>query len=283
MVPKLASSRLGWAAIALFAGCALIPLTSAAQSPSPSRAMSGRNRAPRYVAPNPVSFDSHPGWQSLFNGKDLEGWDGPPGVWTVESGLIVATSTAANPTGSTYLIWKGGEPADFEFKVEMKLVGQGANSGIQFRATRLGAVPGKKYSAWDTRGYQADFDTLNSNSGALIECCAGSRRGVPPRPFRAFRGQVVRTAPVLGQKPTLLATFGDPVTLKSDISGDGWNQVHLIARGNMMVYIINGHLMSVLYDDNPSMAASKGLLALQLEGRGDIKAEFRNLWLKHLP
>lgn len=283
MLIKAASPRLGLAFIALFTGCALVPSLSPSQAPAPARIMAARKRAPRYVQPNPVSYENHSGWQPLFDGKDLNGWDGPPGVWTAEGGLIVATSSANNPTGSTYLIWKGGEPANFEFKTELKLTGQGANSGIQFRATRLGAVAGRKFSAWDTRGYQADFDALNSNSGALIECCAGSRRGVPPRPFRAFRGQVLRTASVLGQKPTLLAIFGDPAALKKDIRGEGWNQIHLIVRGNMMVYIINGQLMSVLYDDNASMAASQGLLALQLEGRGDIKAEFRNVWLKTLP
>ena len=41
-----------------------------------------------------------------------------------------------------------------------------------------------------TSGYQADIDNANANTGALIECCAGPRRGVPPRPDRAFRGQV---------------------------------------------------------------------------------------------
>lgn len=281
-MPKSNYSHLGWAVATLFACSAFVPL-SCAQATARSPTLTGQKRPPRYVEPNPVSFDHHPGWQSLFDGKDLKGWDGPPGVWTVANGLIVATSTAANPTGSTYLIWRGGEPANFEFKTEMKLIGQAANSGVQFRAVRLGAVPGKKYSGWDTRGYQADFDFLNSNSGALIECCAGSRRGVPPRPFRAFRGQVLRTALAAGEKPTLLATFADADALKDDISSGGWNQIHLIARGNMMVYIINGHLMSVLFDDNPRMAASQGLLALQLEGRGDIQAEFRNVWLKTLP
>jgi hypothetical protein len=244
---------------------------------------SPRPRGPRYVAPDPINFDDHSGWQQLFDGYTLKGWDGPTDVWTVANGMIVASSTAANPTGSTYLIWTGGEPANFEFKAEMKLEGEGSNSGVQFRATKVGAVPDKKYSQWDTRGYQADFDYLNSNSGALIECCAGSGRGVPPRPDRAFRGQIVRTAPAAGEKPSLLGTFGDQDAIRGYIDVGGWNQVHIIARGNMMTYLVNGHLMSILIDDNPTMAASKGRLALQLEGRGDVKVYFRDVWLKELP
>ena len=52
---------------------------------------------------------------------------------------------------------------------------------------------------------QADIDNANSNTGALIECCRGPRRGVPPRPDRAFRGQVVRMAVADGASPTLLS------------------------------------------------------------------------------
>jgi hypothetical protein len=140
-----------------------------------------------------------------------------------------------------------------------------------------------KYSQWDTRGYQADFDFVNSNTGALIECCAGSRRGVPPRPDRAYRGQIVRAAIAAGRKPSLLATFEDAAAVGGYVKIGDWNQVHLIARGNTLTYMINGHLISIFLDDNPTMAASKGLLALQLEGRGDIKAYFRNIWLKDLP
>jgi hypothetical protein len=165
----------------------------------------------------------------------------------------------------------------------MKLQGEGSNSGIQFRATKLGEVPASKYSKWDLRGYQADFDLLNVNTGALIECCAGPHRGVPPRPDRAFRGQMVRTAPALGQKPALLANIGDPEELKSVVKVGDWNQIHLIARGNSMMYVINGRLMSVLLDDNAAMAVDHGFLGLQLEGRGDIKVYFRNLWIKNLP
>ena len=66
----------------------------------------------------------------------------------------------------------------------MKLEGAGANSGTQFRATMLGEVPGNRMSKWETRGYQADIDNMNSNAGALIECCAGPRRGDNKASFR---------------------------------------------------------------------------------------------------
>src|ERR1041385_642106 len=103
----------------------------------------------------------------MFDGKTLNGWDGPD-LWRVENGAIVVQQKADPPTGSVYLIWKGGEPKDFEFLGEIKLEGAGANSGVQFRATRLGEVPDNPRSKWETFGYQADLDNMNSNTGALI-------------------------------------------------------------------------------------------------------------------
>jgi hypothetical protein len=243
----------------------------------------GQTAGSRYVEPDPIDFNDHVGWIQIFDGASLKGWDGPTDLWRVENGNIVVESKDNPPTGPTYLLWRGGQPKDFELKLEVKLEGAAANSGVQFRATMLGEVPGNRMSKWETRGYQADIDNMNSNSGALIECCAGPRRGMPPRPDRAFRGQVVRTALGDGQKPTLLATFDDPDKLKDFWKVGDWNQLHLIARGRTMMFFINGRLMSVLVDDHPTMFVDHGILAIQLEGRGNNKASFRNLWLKNLP
>ena len=47
--------------------------------------------------------------QQLVNGKDLAGWEGDPGIWSVEDGAIVGRLTAERPIKqNTFLIWKGG-------------------------------------------------------------------------------------------------------------------------------------------------------------------------------
>jgi hypothetical protein len=224
----------------------------------------------------------------MFDGKTLKGWDGPT-LWRVEDGALVVNSKAEPPTGSVYLLYTASEPKDFEFKWEVKLEGSGPNStgpnsGVQFRATRLSVVPDRPNSKWETRGYQADFDNSFSNVGALIECCSGaSRDGVRPRPDRAQAGQVVRAAVADGQMPQTLATFGDSAAVaKAAYKPGEWNQMHLVARGRTMLFFINGQLMSVLIDDHPTKFLPQGFLSVQLEGRGDNKASFRNLWLKNL-
>jgi hypothetical protein len=86
-----------------------------------------------------------------------------------------------------------------------------------------------------------------------------------------------------GKKPTLLATLGTSDELKSVIKPGEWNQVEIIADGNMLVHIINGHIMSVLVDTDPAFSQAKGLIAFEIEGPGSVKISHRNIWLKKLP
>ncbi len=67
----------------------------------------------------------------LFNGKDLEGWDGDENYWSVQDGVITGKSTPDKPLkNNTFLIWKGGKVGDFELHVSYKI--SGGNSGVQY-------------------------------------------------------------------------------------------------------------------------------------------------------
>jgi Domain of Unknown Function (DUF1080) len=258
-------------------------------------------RAPgsAFTQPEPINFEDHEGWTQIFDGKSLKGWDGPSDVWHVEDGAIVGESSPEHPSGTTNIIWRGGEPANFRLKVEMKLEGSGANGGIQYRSLnvppnlkplspeRLAQMTTEqkqrveqsqalmqKHAKWNLTGYQADFDFNNRYTGQLYE--QSSARGII-----AWRGQVVVTEP--GKKPTLLASLGTSDELKSFIKPGEWNQVEVIADGNTLVHIINGHVMSVLVDTDPTFSQAKGLIAFEIEGGGNLKISHRNVWLKKLP
>src|SRR4029450_4095760 len=79
----------------------------------------------------PAAFGEHVGWNSLLDGKTLSGWSGDQN-WKVEDGAIVVESTCEKPTGTIYLVWQGGEAADFELKMEMMGTGN-INGGVQYR------------------------------------------------------------------------------------------------------------------------------------------------------
>jgi len=85
------------------------------------------------------------------------------------------------------------------------------------------------------------------------------------------------------KKPTLLALLGTQDELKQYIKPGEWNQVEIIAEGNTLIHIINGHIMAVLVDTDPKFAKAKGVIALEIEGPGNLKIRHRNIWLKQLP
>src|SRR3984957_15337207 len=103
-----------------------------------------------FTQPDPIDFNNHVGWTQIFDGKSLDGWDGPSDVWHVQDGSIVGELSPEHPSGTTNIIWKGGQPANFMLKVEMKLEGTGANGGIQYRSLVVppSAAQQVKYSRW---------------------------------------------------------------------------------------------------------------------------------------
>ncbi len=217
------------------------------------------------MMPDPISHDST-GFTAIFDGKSLKGWDGNPSLWRVEGDSIVGETTAANPIDvNTFLIWRGGEPADFELKLDYRI--NSTNSGVQYRSVELPDV-GK----WVLKGYQADIDAENTFTGQIYE-----ERG---RGFIALRGQFSYVAP--GHKPRAMGEIGDGDALKSLIKVDDWNSLHIIARGNVLIQILNDQVMSMVIDDDAANRKMSGLIGFQLHRGPPMKLEIRNVMLKKL-
>ena len=70
--------------------------------------------------------------------------------------------------------------------------------------------------------------------------------------------------------------------LKAIIKSDDWNQVHLIARGNTIMQILNGAVTSMVVDDDTANRQLGGLIGFQMHVGAPMKVEFRNIWLKTL-
>jgi hypothetical protein len=270
----------------------------AAGAPGPGRGRGGGG----FRQPDPIDFEDHTGWTQMFDGSSLNGWDGDKAYWSVVDGAITSESTCERPTGTIYLVWQGGEAADFEMKVQMKGTGAQVNSGIQYRGAiqppREPRAPGAGgpgggrgrgpatcpsgqprgtppdqagQAKWNMLGAQFDFDGQNRYSGQYYEQATG--RGIV-----AWRGQVVRTEE--GKSPRLLATLGDRDELGGYVKVDDWNQLHIIARGTQMTHIINGHVMSILIDDDPTKFRKSGIIGFEIEGTGKIA--IKDIWIKKL-
>ena len=105
-------------------------------------------------------------FKPLFNGKNLDGWEGNPKLWSVKDGAITGI-TGNDPDNklkhNTFLVWKGGEVSDFELRFQYKLVG--GNSGVQYRSKLIGQGDfGPRVG-----GYQADFEAGTTYSGILYD------------------------------------------------------------------------------------------------------------------
>src|SRR5262245_54627131 len=116
-------------------------------------------------APKPTAPPEPPGMVSIFNGKNLEGWDGDPRLWSAKDGILRGETTKENPAfGNTFLIWKGGDIGDFELRLTFRI--KTGNSGIQYRSKHLPFKEGDK-NRWVVSGYQAEVEDTPGKVGFL--------------------------------------------------------------------------------------------------------------------
>ncbi len=235
-----------------------------------------------FIEPDAMDFSDHTGYISLFDGKTLAGWDGRPGVWSVEDGAIVGVSTKEHVAGNTFLVYHGVTARDFDLKLEIK-VERGGGSGVQYRSS-TGIPPGRTAGKgeppldprWVMIGPQADFwypvnERAKQYSGQLYS--QNTSLGIV-----AWRGQVVESEP--GKFPRLVGTIGDRAQLGAFVKDGAWNQYTIIARGGVIMHILNGQLMAVLVDDDRDSTNNvSGLFGLQIEGT-PCKVSFRDIWLR---
>src|SRR5579863_1954489 len=119
----------------------LIPMAFAQQPPqqqqapgAPGAPQAGRGGGGGFGrGATPFDYADNEGWVSLFDGETLNGWEGDTRFWSVKDGAIYVEPTCEKPTGTIYLIWKGGEPSDFMLKFESKGT-LNVNGGVQYRS-----------------------------------------------------------------------------------------------------------------------------------------------------
>lgn len=204
------------------------------------------------------------GFVSMFNGKDLTGWRGDKEIWSVQDGAITGKTSAEKPLrNNTFLIWEGGQPADFEIRAKYKMVG--GNSGIQYRSKVIDEAK------FIVGGYQADIDSKPVYTGILYEERA---RGI-----LSERGSKT-TIGADGKKSP--EKIGDKDALQAKIKNEDWNDYTVIVKGNHLQHIINGSLMSETIDNQKEKAATSGIIALQAHQGPPMTIQFKDLRIKIL-
>ena len=206
------------------------------------------------------------GFVPIFNGKDLAGWEGEEGFWSVQDGAITGIASPEKPVvAATYLMWRGGKAADFELRFSYRI--PSGNSGVQFRSREL--------DNWDIAGYQADFDAPNAWTGCLYDC--NSHRADPNRVI----GPVGQKVTIDADGKRTASAVADPKELLKHVKKDDWNEYHVIARGPLVTLKINGVVTSQVIDHEKDKASKSGILAIQLHGGEPMKVQVKNIRLKH--
>lgn len=202
---------------------------------------------------------------SIFDGT-LKDWEGDPVYWKAENGTLIGEVRPDTLLKqNSFIIWRGGELGDFELKLEYRVSPEG-NSGINYRSIE---VPGVQ---WAMEGYQADIDGKDQWSGQNYE-----ERG---RKFLAYRGQSVVLKPAA--PPEIVKELGDRAELQKCVVKGGWNQVHIIAKGNLLQHFTNGVHMAEVRDEDPEKRRATGLLGVQVHVGPPMKIEYRNIRVKRL-
>jgi len=210
--------------------------------------------------------------RSIFNGKDLTGWDGDPRLWSVKDGAIRGETTAENKAyGNTFIIWKEGTTKNFELRLSFRCNATN-NSGIQYRSKHI--VDGKVRNKWVVRGYQHEIrneNKLPSVAGFIYD--EGGRRG------RVCLVGEKASWTKDGKKVT--GTLIDSAGFEKLFKLDDWNDVVIIAKGRHIQHYLNDQLI-LDFTDSPDQALLDGILALQLHAGNRMWVEFKNIRFKEL-
>ncbi len=200
------------------------------------------------IAENASEKKTEPQWQSLFDGKTLNGWvqHGGKAKFTVEDGMIVGTT---EPNTHNSFLCTEKEYSNFIIELDFK-VDPNLNSGLQFRShTRQDPNFGEV-----VYGYQVDID---------------------PSP-RAWTGGFYEEL----DRGWIKDLKGNEAARKAFKPGQ-WNTIRLEARGNMIRTWING----VQAVETIDFMATKGFIGLQVhkvKKNEHLQVRFKNIRIQVL-
>ncbi len=184
---------------------------------------------------------------SLFNGKDLTGWEGDTAkTWKVEDGCITGGTLDAVVPRNEFLCTKKAY-TDFELKVTFKLTGEKtkANAGVQFRTKR---IPNDH----EVSGYQADAG--QDYWGALYD--ESRRNKILAKPAKDGIEKLVKH--------------------------DDWNEYVIRCEGPHIKLWLNGTL-TVDYTEADDKVERGGVIGLQIHGGAKAKVFYKNITIEELP
>jgi hypothetical protein len=180
---------------------------------------------------------------AIFNGKTLDGWEGNLKIFRVQDGAIVGGSLDEKVVRNEFLCTTR-KYGDFELRLKFKLLGKGANAGVQFRTKR---IPNHH----EVSGYQADMG--DGWWGALYD---ESRRN------KVLQGP-------------------DQAKMKSVVRSSDWNDYRIRAEGRRIQLWVNGAQTVDYTETDPNIEAS-GVICPQIHAGPPSEAWYKDITIVDL-
>jgi hypothetical protein len=187
------------------------------------------------------------GFVSLFDGKSTSGWEGPMEWFRIEDQSVVG-GTMAKPIPHNYFLCTTEKYGDFELRLEVKVVGDNANAGVQFRTKRI-------EGSSEVEGYQADVGGVGKRMvwGSLYD---ESRR-------RKFMAEA------------------DAKLIEATVKPNDWNDYRIRCVGPKIELFLNG-VQTVSFVEEDDKIDRTGVIALQIHSGPPTEAWYRNIRIKPL-
>jgi type 1 glutamine amidotransferase len=221
------------------------------------------------------------GFVSLFNGKDLHGWNVPAGDnghWKVQGGVIDYDAQSEAPGDKS--LWSDREYGDFILHVDWRL------KEAPFLNKNVPYILPDGTHARDVHGQELRLALPDADSGVYLRGNGRFQVNIWCWPIGSGELYSIRTDPAAAPDLRAAAT---PRT-RADRPVGEWNHFEITARGKTVTVVLNGKTVipGVTIPDLPA----RGRLAFQHHGGKDKQGawsgppslvQFKNIYIKELP
>lgn len=219
-------------------------------------------------------------WESLFNGKNLEGWevkyqpqDKSKEFWSVKNGAIECNSIG-KPEHNYVWLMSEREFGDFDLQLKFQIFKSSpGNSGVQFRS-RFDDSANAREGGW-LSGPQADIHPPTPfRAGLIYDETDGVNRWIFPSMKNWEIGE--KDVPQTALQTKLFYADNDP---------NAWNTMEISCQGMKIKTLVNGNLVTDfdatgILDDEIHVQKNVGIsgkIALQLHASDELKIRFKDI------
>lgn len=232
------------------------------------------------VSAKDTRFSSDDGWVSLFNGKNLSGWElkipEAKRIWTVQKGVIDC-QPKLKPGGDKNL-WSKKSYGDFQLHAEWKIKEKRGTYNVPV------VLPDGSYQL-DADGERVVHPQPGADSGILLRGASSAQVNIWCWPIGSGEVYGYRNK----QKDPVVRAGVTP-SMRADKAVGKWNVFDITMKGDRLTVVLNGK--TVIENAQLPGVPEAGPIALQHHGGYDeakkewngasALVQFRNLYIKEL-